>query len=135
MKIIVACEFSGIVREAFRAKGHDAWSCDLLPTEIPSPYHIQGDVLSILNDGWDLLIAFPPCTHLAVSGAVWFEQKRKDGRQQQGIDFFMEFTKTSIPLVAIENPVGLCQQNIGSLTKSYNLFGSAMKHKRKLVCG
>lgn len=107
MKVLISCEFSGIVREAFRAKGHDAWSCDLLPTEIPSPYHIQGDVLSILNDGWDLLIAFPPCTHLAVSGAVWFEQKRKDGRQQQGIDFFMEFTKTSIPLVAIENPVGI----------------------------
>ena len=69
MKILVACEFSGIVREAFKAKGHDAWSCDLLPTEIPGQ-HIQGDVLEILNDGWDLMIAHPPCTHLACSGAA-----------------------------------------------------------------
>ena len=106
MKVLVACEFSGIVREAFKAKGHDAWSCDLLPTEIPGQ-HIQGDVLQILNDGWDLMLAFPPCTHLCVSGAAWFEQKRKDGRQQEGIDFFMKFTKTNIPKTVIENPVGI----------------------------
>lgn len=106
MKILIACEFSGIVREAFKAKGHDAWSCDLLPTEIPGQ-HIQGDVLNILNDGWDMMIAFPPCTHLAVSGAAWFEKKRKDGRQQQGIDFFIKFTKTNIPRWSIENPVGI----------------------------
>jgi hypothetical protein len=106
MKILIACEFSGIVRDAFIKKGHDAISCDLLPTESPGP-HYQGNVLDILNDGWDMMIAFPPCTHLAVSGAVWFEQKRKDGRQQQGIDFFMEFTKTNCPKIAIENPVGI----------------------------
>jgi site-specific DNA-cytosine methylase len=106
MKVLVACEFSGIVREAFKAKGHDAWSCDLLPTEIPGQ-HIQGDVLEILDQGWDLMLAFPPCTHLCVSGAAWFEQKRKDGRQQEGIDFFMKFTKTNIPKTVIENPVGI----------------------------
>ncbi len=106
MRVLVACEFSGIVREAFVKRGHDAWSCDLLPTEIPGN-HIQGDVLEILNDGWDMMVAHPPCTHLAVSGAKWFEQKRKDGRQQEGIDFFMKFTNTNIPKVCIENPVGI----------------------------
>ena len=69
MKVLVACEYSGIVREAFASKGHDAWSCDLLPTDQPSDKHIQGDVLEIINDGWDLIIAHPPCTHLSVSGA------------------------------------------------------------------
>ena len=77
MRILIACEFSGIVREAFRFFGHDAWSCDLLPTEIPGP-HIQGDVLNNLNSGWDLMIAHPPCTHLAVSGAAHFHKKRKE---------------------------------------------------------
>jgi hypothetical protein len=106
MKVLVACEYSGIVRDTFKAKGHDAWSCDLLPTESPGN-HIEGDVLGILDDGWDLMIAHPPCTHLAVSGAAWFEQKRKDGRQKQGIDFFMNFVNSSISKVAIENPVGI----------------------------
>jgi hypothetical protein len=106
MKVLVACEYSGIVRDTFKAKGHDAWSCDLLPTESPGN-HIEGDVLEILDDGWDLMIAHPPCTHLAVSGAAWFEQKRKDGRQKQGIDFFMNFVNSSISKVAIENPVGI----------------------------
>ena len=106
MKVLIACEFSGIVREAFKAKGHDAWSCDLLDTEILGN-HIQDDVLKHLDDGWDLMIAFPPCTHLATSGAAWFEQKRKDGRQQQGIDFFMKFITAPIKKIAVENPVGI----------------------------
>jgi len=106
MKILVACEYSGIVRDAFIARGHDAMSCDLLPTESPGP-HYQGDVFDIINDGWDAMIAFPPCTHLAVSGAAWFEQKRKDGRQQEGIDFFMAMVNAPIPRIAIENPVGI----------------------------
>ena len=106
MKVLIACEFSGIVRDAFRARGHDAWSCDLLPTEGPGP-HIQGDVLNILDDSWDLMIAHPPCTHLACSGARWFEQKRKDGRMQQGIDLFMSFVREDIPRWCIENPVGI----------------------------
>jgi hypothetical protein len=106
MKILIACEFSGVVREAFKAKGHDVWSCDLLPTEIPGN-HIQQDVLEILNDGWDMMIAFPPCTHLAVSGAAWFLQKRKDGRQQEGIDFFMKIINANIDRIAVENPIGI----------------------------
>jgi hypothetical protein len=105
MRILIACEFSGIVREAFIAKGHDAWSCDLLPSEMPGN-HIQDDVLNHLS-GWDMMIAFPPCTHLAVSGARWFSQKIADGRQQTGIDFFMKLVDADIPKIAIENPVGI----------------------------
>lgn len=106
MKVLIACEFSGIVREAFKAKGHDAWSCDLLPTEIPGQ-HIQGDVLEILGDGWDMMIAHPPCQHLAVSGARWFKEKQADGRQQAGINFFMKITAAPISKIAIENPIGI----------------------------
>jgi hypothetical protein len=106
MKVLVACEFSGIVREAFKAKGHDAWSCDLLPTEIPGQ-HVQGDVLSILNDGWDLMIAHPPCTDLAVSGARWFKEKEADGRQQRSVSFFMQIMNAPIPAKAVENPIGI----------------------------
>lgn len=107
MKVLVACEFSQIVTKAFRERGHDAYSCDLLPTEGNPDWHIQGDVRDVLGDGWDMIIAFPPCTHLTVSGARWFEQKRKDGRQQEGIDFFMLFTNLDCPKVAIENPAGI----------------------------
>jgi hypothetical protein len=81
-------------------------SCDLLPTERPGS-HYQGDVFDIIDDGWDLMISHPPCTDLAVSGAKWFKEKRKNGQQQKSIDFFMEFTNTNIPLVAIENPIGI----------------------------
>lgn len=104
MKVLVACEYSGTVRDAFLARGHDAMSCDLLPTESPGP-HYQGDVIDILNDGWDLMIAHPPCTHLAVSGAAWFAEKRADGRQQSGIDFFMKMINANIPKICVENPV------------------------------
>ena len=77
MKVLIGCEFSGIVRDAFKARGHDAWSCDLLPSERPGQ-HIQGDLLSVLNDGWDLGVFHPPCTRLAVSGARWFKFYRKE---------------------------------------------------------
>ena len=106
MKILIACEFSGTVREAFAKLGHDVTSCDLEPTSLPGK-HYQGDVNDIINDGWDMMIAFPPCTHLAVSGARHFEQKRKDGRQQQGIDFFMSIINAPIPKIAVENPIGI----------------------------
>ena len=106
MRILVACEYSGAVRDAFIAMGHDAVSCDLLPTETPGP-HYQGSVLDILDDGWDMMIAFPPCTHLATSGARWFKEKREDGRQQQGIDFFMALATANIEKIAIENPIGI----------------------------
>lgn len=106
MKVLVACEFSGTVRDAFTKLGHDAWSCDLEPSETPGN-HYQGDVLAILNDGWDLMVAHPPCTHLAVSGARHFAKKIADGRQQEGIDFFMALANSNIPRYAIENPIGI----------------------------
>ena len=107
MRVLVACEFSGVVRDAFRKRGHDAWSCDLLPCEADPQWHIQGDALEAIKQGWDLMIAHPPCTHLAVSGAAWFEKKRADGRQQQGIDLFMQFAAAPIERYCIENPVGI----------------------------
>jgi hypothetical protein len=103
-KILIACEFSGIVREAFKNKGWDAWSCDLLPSETEGQ-HIQGDVLEHLNDGWDMMIAFPPCTHLAVSGARWFKDKEKE--QQEAVNFFMKLANAPIEKIAIENPIGI----------------------------
>lgn len=106
MRVLVACEYSGRVREAFRARGHDAWSCDLLPSEDDSPHHMQGDVMGLFRGRpWDLMIAHPPCTHLAVSGARHFEAKRADGRQQEAIDFFLSLARAPVPLIAIENPV------------------------------
>lgn len=106
MRVLIACEFSGRVRDAFIAKGHDAMSCDLLSSDMPGP-HCQGDVLNILDDGWDLMIAHPPCTDLAVSGARYFAKKKADGRQQRSIDFFMKLANANIPRIAIENPVGI----------------------------
>ena len=106
MRVLVACEYSGTVRDAFIRLGHDTMSCDLLPTDVPGP-HYQGDVFDIIDDGWDLMLAFPPCTHLAVSGAKHFAAKRADGRQQQGIDFFMRMVEANIPRIAIENPIGI----------------------------
>lgn len=104
MKVLIACEFSGVVRDAFIARGHEAISCDLLPSERSGP-HYHGDVFDIIGEGFDLMIAHPPCTHLSVSGARYFAEKRADGRQQQGIDFFMALANANIPRIAIENPV------------------------------
>jgi len=106
--ILVACEESQVVTEAFRKAGHCAFSCDILPTSGSHPeWHIQDDVLNHIDIGWGAIIAFPPCTHLAVSGARWFEEKRKDGRQQAGIDFFMAIANANCEYIAIENPVGI----------------------------
>ena len=106
MKVLVACEYSGIVREAFALKGHDAWSCDLLPTDQPSDKHIQGDVLEIINNDWNLIIAHPPCTHLSVSGAARWAEKVADGRQQAAIKFVEDIWEANCPFIAVENPVG-----------------------------
>jgi hypothetical protein len=106
MKVLIACEFSGTVRDAFLARGHDAMSCDLEDTETPGP-HYKGDVFDIIDNGWDLMIAHPPCTHLASSGAKHFAKKIADGRQQEGIDFFMKLVNCSVPKYAIENPIGV----------------------------
>jgi hypothetical protein len=108
MKILVACEESQAVTIEFRKLGHEAYSCDILPSSGGYPeWHIQGDVLDQLDKGWDMMIAFPPCTHLAVSGARHFEAKKKDGRQQDGIDFFMKMVNAPIERIAIENPIGI----------------------------
>ncbi len=106
MKILVACEYSGIVRDAFIAKGHDAISCDLLPTESPGP-HYQGDVRDLLDYPFDMMIAHPPCTHLSVSGARHFKEKRVDGRQYTAVSFFMFLAKSGIKKTCIENPVSI----------------------------
>lgn len=112
MKVLVACEYSGTVRDAFIAKGHDAISCDLLPTDAPGP-HFQGDVFEIINQGFDLMIAHPPCTYLTVSGNRWnkpeyedrFPTRKQD--RQDGIDFFLALYNADIPKIAVENPVGI----------------------------
>ncbi len=105
MKVLVACEFSGVVRRAFASLGHEAWSCDLLPADDNSHHHMQGDVLEVLDREWDLMIAHPPCTDLAVSGAKWFKQKQADGRQQASIEFFMRLVNAPIKRIAVENPI------------------------------
>lgn len=114
MRVLIACEFSGCVRRAFRERGHDAWSCDLIPAEDGAEHHIQGDCIPLARSSnyygskrWDMLIAFPPCTHLAVSGARWFPSKRASGEQQAAIDFFLALANAPIERIAIENPIGI----------------------------
>ena len=109
MRLLVACEFSGIVRDAFRRRGHDAWSCDLLPSERRGP-HLRGDVRLFLDDGWDLMIAHPPCTDLAVSGARWFGEKR--GSQRASLEFVQTLMDAPIPKIAVENPVSVISSRI-----------------------
>jgi hypothetical protein len=105
MKVLIACEYSGTVRDAFIAKGHDAISCDLLPTDKPGP-HYQGDVFDIINDGFDLMIAHPPCTYLSVSGMHWTKRGLRDPQlTEDAATFFMRLAEADIPRIAIENPV------------------------------
>lgn len=111
MRVLISCEFSGEVREAFIKKGHKAVSCDLIDTLIPGP-HYKGDVRDIINDGWDLMIAHPPCTHLAVSGARWFKEKIEDGRQQAALDFVKFHMDADIEKIVIENPVSIISSQI-----------------------
>ena len=107
MKVLIACEFSGVVRRAFRARGHDAWSCDLLPSEDSSEYHIQGDVLEVLGDGWDLMIAHPPCTYLCGMG-IWWNHKRPERwlLTDEAASFFMRLWESPAGKVCLENPIG-----------------------------
>jgi hypothetical protein len=110
MRVLIACEYSGAVRDAFRAAGHDAMSCDLLPTDAPGP-HYQGDVRDVLQPGrWDLMIAHPPCTHLAVSGARWFHLKQAE--QAQALDFVRLLLAAPVPRIALENPVSIISSRI-----------------------
>ena len=111
MRVLVACEYSGRVRDAFLACGHDAMSCDLLPTDVPGP-HYQGDVFDIVGDNWDMMIAHPPCTDLAVSGARHFAAKIADGRQQRALDFVRALLEAPIERIALENPISVISSKI-----------------------
>ena len=132
MRVLIACEYSGVVRDAFIGGGHDAMSCDLLPTDAPGP-HYQGDVRDVIDGCWDLMIAHPPCTHLSVSGAAHFKEKKVDGRQQSAVSFFMMLIKSDIPMIAVENPVCI----MSSLYRKPNqiiqpyMFGH---HETKATC-
>lgn len=109
MKVLVACEYSGRVRDAFIRAGHDAMSCDLLPTDVPGP-HYQGDVRDVLGDGWDLMVAHPPCTHLAVSGARWFKDKQAE--QVEALEFVRLLLDAPVERIALENPVSIISSRI-----------------------
>ena len=109
MKILIACEYSGIVRDAFAALGHDVTSCDLLPTEKPGK-HYQGDVFDIIDQGWDMMIAHPPCTHLAVSGSRWFKFKEKE--QAEALEFVCRLLAAPINFIALENPISVISTKI-----------------------
>ena len=111
MKVLIACEYSGTVRDAFLAAGHQALSCDLLPTETPRP-HYQGDVRDILDDGWDLMIAHPPCTHLSVSGARHFAAKKASGVQDEALEFVRVLLNAPIARIALENPISIISSRI-----------------------
>jgi site-specific DNA-cytosine methylase len=109
MRILIACEYSGTVRDAFLAKGHYAMSCDLLPTDVPGPHH-QVDVFEVIGEGWDLMVAHPPCTHLSVSGARWFHLKREE--QSKALEFVQRLLDAPIPRIALENPVSIISSRI-----------------------
>lgn len=110
MRVLIACEVSGVTRDAFAAHGHEAWSCDLEPSETPGRHH-QGDVLEILADGWDLMICHPPCQHLAVSGARWFGEKNDE--QQAAIEFARTLHNAPIPRICLENPKSILSTHLG----------------------
>lgn len=114
MRVLVACEYSGRVRDAFLAKGHDAMSCDLLPTDVPGP-HYQGDVLDVMYEGWDLMVCHPPCTHLAVSGARWFKDKVVE--QAEALEFVRTLMEAPISRIALENPVSIISSRIRKPTQ------------------
>lgn len=110
MRVLVACEESGVVRRAFAEQGHDAWSCDILPSRDSSDKHLQCDVLEVLEEGWDLMIAHPPCTHLAISGARWFKGKQKE--QEEALAFVTALLNAPIHRIALENPISIISSRI-----------------------
>lgn len=113
MKVLVGCEYSGKVRQAFRDIGHDAWSCDLLPPDDGSDYHIQGDVVTLLNDGWDLAVFHPPCTYLSVSGMHWTTRGLRDQQlTEDALIFVQTLLNAPIPKIALENPVSVISSRI-----------------------
>lgn len=122
MRVLIACEYSGAVRDAFRARGHDAMSCDLLPTDAPGP-HYQGDVCDILNDGWDLMIAHPPCTYLSASGMHWTRRGLRDPQlTENALEFVRLLMDAPVPRIAIENPVSVISTRIGKPDQIINPY-------------
>ena len=116
MRVLIGCEFSGVVRRAFRARGYEAFSCDILPAEDKSPFHIQGDVRDVLDQNWDLACFHPPCTHLAVSGARWFKDKQAE--QAEALEFVRLLLDAPIPRIALENPVSIISSRIRKPTQT-----------------
>jgi site-specific DNA-cytosine methylase len=112
LRVLIACEISGVVRDAFLKKGHDAWSCDLFPSDSLGGGHLIQSCLEVMYQGWDMMIAFPPCTHLACSGAAHFEKKIKLGKQQAALDFIRLLMAAPIEKICIENPVGVISSKI-----------------------
>jgi len=136
MRVLVACEYSGTVRDAFAAKGHYALSCDLLPTDKPGN-HYQGDVFNIINDGWDLMIAHPPCTYLTVTGNKWFKPEFKDRfpdrhkHREEALQFFVSLFNSSIPKVCLENPVGYVSTAFSKPTQYVQPYEFGDPHSKK----
>jgi len=122
MRILIGCEYSNVVAGQFRLLGHDVTSCDYLPNDVTQLNHYQGNIFDLFIFHWDMLIVFPPCTHLSLSGGRWFEKKRIDGRQQAGIDFFIRLTKTGIRKVCIENPIGIMSSHYRKPDQIVNPF-------------
>lgn len=132
MRVLVACEYSGTVRDAFKALGHYAMSCDLLPTDVDGE-HYTGDVFDIINEGWDLMIAHPPCTHLAVSGAKWFKDKQQE--QAEALEFVQRLMDAPIEKSVSKTLYLSSLRAYANLTRSYSPTSSATWSKRKLACG
>ena len=135
MKILVACEYSAIVRDAFRSKGHDAWSCDILPTEGDPRWHIQGDVLDVLGNGWDMMIAHPPCTYLTIAGASKYKDADRVVLRDSAVSFFIRLQNAPIDKIAIENPIpfNCVQDRIGKYDQYVNPFDFGVP-ERKRIC-
>lgn len=135
MRVLVACEYSGTVRDAFIARGHDAMSCDLLPTDKPGP-HYQGDVFDIINDGWDLMIAHPPCTYLSNAGARWLYagktlNKERFSKGLEAKDFFMSLLNAPIERIAIENPIPSSVYELPAYTQTIQPYEYGHPFKKK----
>lgn len=134
MRVLVACEFSGVVRDAFLRRGHDAMSCDLLPSEVNGPHH-QGDVLDILNEDWDLMIAHPPCTYLTIAGAAYLNDSGRREKRDEATAFFKTLLDAPIDKIAIENPVPFkcVTADVGRYHQIINPFEFGEEH-RKRIC-
>lgn len=130
-RVLVACEYSARVRDAFRKLGHDAWSCDILPTDGDPAYHYLGDVMGILDHGWDCMVAFPPCTDLSAIGARYWPEKQADGRQARALEFVEDLLDAPIPHIAIENPQGKINTSIRKPEQTINpwQFGDPWKKR------